>query len=76
MELGLTYLYSILLPCYCQAERILEEGGELSSVKIQNPKKLISGNIIEKRYEADQNGITHIETVLHCDDCLKGRIFK
>jgi hypothetical protein len=71
--MNLQYLYSVIMPCYCQAQRLLEEGEELSSVKIQNPKKLIEGYIIEKRYEIDEESRIHIECVVHCPDCLAGR---
>ena len=69
----LEYLYSEILPCYCEGARMIERGENLCVVKIQNPKKLIDGYIIERRYELDEDSKIHIETCVLCKECLAGR---
>jgi hypothetical protein len=65
----LTYLYSMIYPCYCQASKMFSENKTITPIKINNYNHIIAGCVMEKRYEKDEYDREHIKTVFHCDKC-------
>jgi hypothetical protein len=68
----LEYQYSILIPCFCQASRMLQQNIEIQKVKIDNTHGLVAGEVIEKRHELDENNYEHVQTIHHCQVCSPG----
>jgi hypothetical protein len=68
----LSYSHSIILPCYCQAHKILSKGvklDELPKIRCDNSDKTLNGKIIEKVFNYDEDGYEHVKTVIHCLKC-------
>jgi hypothetical protein len=63
------YQYSIILPCYCQANRMFIEGITPPKIKLNLPINSVCGDIIERRHETDKIGREHIKTIYHCLRC-------
>lgn len=70
-SLNLAYQYSILIPCFCQASRMYEDNIQPPKVKCLNYDNTITGEIIERRYELDDDHREHIKTVIHCSKCKR-----
>lgn len=64
----------MIVPCYCQAAKMVNKGIEIKAVKIENPNNTLAGCIIERRHELDELGRWHIKSVVHCDRCLNPHI--
>lgn len=65
----LTYLYSVIMPCYCKASKMYSKNMEPQKIKVDNSKQNISGCIIERRFEKDENDREHIKSINHCPNC-------
>lgn len=67
--LQLTYLYSIIYPCACNAVQLFNRGERIVKIQVHNPNRSAYPGNIEKRYCQDELMRDHIETVYHCDQC-------
>jgi hypothetical protein len=65
----MNYQYSTITPCYCEITKLINEGKDFFLIKVDNENNAITGKIIEKRYELDQNNNEHIKKINHCYNC-------